>query len=235
MLTCKALWKKEGLAEFQRANGRKRFLAGGLLRSKTSCHSRCLAILMVHAPRARRRLNHPPDRTRPRGGADVRGRAPAHLGDRRHFAGRNRADPPASAFANSRHDPGVGCRARRDPRGRPEGALGEGVEPRRGGCQVRPHRRAMRNRVGQCRSIGRAAYLMAEVLECYRRGQVESAMATVVQAWKAFHQYALDNNSWRLAWMMTMVPCPYERAEIGRKRIGDDNRRSCSTGSAGTN
>ena len=66
----------------------------------------------------------------------------------------------------------------------------------------------------QCRSVGRCAYILTEIVELLDQGKAAEAHATSIQAWKALAQFSLDGQSWRAAWPLTGLPDPYSRKEF---------------------
>ena len=54
-------------------------------------------------------------------------------------------------------------------------------------------------------------FLLQEIAEEMFRGNTKTALATILLAWEAGHQYAIDGNSWRAAWPLTGMEDPYEQ------------------------
>jgi len=66
----------------------------------------------------------------------------------------------------------------------------------------------------RCRSIGRAAYILAEVVQLHEENKPEAACATAVQGLKACAQFAMDGGSWRTSWNLTTLRDPYAAPEF---------------------
>ena len=64
----------------------------------------------------------------------------------------------------------------------------------------------------RCRSVGRCAYILAEVVQALYDNQPRVALATAVAGWQGCHQFALDQGSWRAAWPLVRLRDPYARA-----------------------
>jgi hypothetical protein len=69
--------------------------------------------------------------------------------------------------------------------------------------------------IGRHRTIGRITYVIAEALERFELGQPDAAWATLVQLYKALHQFLLDGGSWKAAWLLTLVEDPYGEDSFG--------------------
>jgi len=65
------------------------------------------------------------------------------------------------------------------------------------------------------RSIGRAGFILLEIIEQMDAGKPEVAHATAIQGWKAIRQFTLDQGSWQASWPLSLLPDPYEQNEWG--------------------
>ena len=66
-----------------------------------------------------------------------------------------------------------------------------------------------------CRTAGRFAYLLGEMIEDLDRGEVATAHATAVLAYRACRQFRLDGNSWKAAWLLTAMEDPFSQSKWG--------------------
>ena len=69
--------------------------------------------------------------------------------------------------------------------------------------------------VGRHKTIGRILFVLQEVIEYLDLGQPDIAFATVVQLFKALHQFLVDGGSWKAAWLLTLMEDPYGEEEFG--------------------
>ncbi len=74
---------------------------------------------------------------------------------------------------------------------------------------------------GRFRSVGRVAYLAAEMLDTAEDTSVPESerlafvQAALVQTLKSCHQFALDGGDWKAAWLLTQVRDPYRATVFG--------------------
>eukprot|EP00427_Karlodinium_veneficum_P062588 CAMPEP_0169333574 /NCGR_PEP_ID=MMETSP1017-20121227/15331_1 /TAXON_ID=342587 /ORGANISM="Karlodinium micrum, Strain CCMP2283" /LENGTH=463 /DNA_ID=CAMNT_0009428803 /DNA_START=44 /DNA_END=1435 /DNA_ORIENTATION=- len=67
---------------------------------------------------------------------------------------------------------------------------------------------------GRFRSVGRMTYGLASILDSFEAGKPEVARAKAIQLWKAGHQFALDQGSWKAAWLMSRQDDPFKAKEF---------------------
>jgi len=67
----------------------------------------------------------------------------------------------------------------------------------------------------RCRTAGRFLYLIMQALQDLREGQILTAHAGLVLAWRAGKQFQIDNQNWTNAFMITGLRDPYGSEDWG--------------------